>query len=107
MILVLLVYSGHANRSFRLKGEEPPMCIACGERLTVEYIWLLFCFDFTEIKERHDSSWIRTYPGKTSFQENIFNFLKEINFWGGGGAECKLSDHILVLFVFDQLLKSV
>ena len=35
---------------FLLKGEEPPMCIGCDKRLTLEHI-LLTCSDFIEIRE--------------------------------------------------------
>ena len=35
--------------SFLLKGEEPPVCIGCDERLTIEHI-LLTCSDLTETR---------------------------------------------------------
>ena len=40
------------THSFLLKGEEPPMCIGCDKRLTIEHI-LLTCSDFIEIRESH------------------------------------------------------
>ena len=48
------LYIGHSfiTHSFLLKGEEPPMCIGCDERLTTEHI-LITCSDFTEMRERH------------------------------------------------------
>ena len=48
---------GHSDvtRSFLLKSEEPPMCFACDEVLTVE-LTLLFCSDLIEIRERCYSS---------------------------------------------------
>ena len=36
--------------TFLLKSEEPPMCIVCDERLTIEHI-LLTCSDLIEIRE--------------------------------------------------------
>ena len=46
--------NGHSflTHSFLLKGEEPPMCIGCDKRLTIEHI-LLTCLDFVEIRELH------------------------------------------------------
>ena len=38
------------THSFLFKGEEPPMCIGCDKRLTIEHI-LLTCSDFIEIRE--------------------------------------------------------
>ena len=48
------LHIGHSfiTHSFLLKGEEPPMCIRCDKRLTIEHI-LLTCSDFIEIRERH------------------------------------------------------
>ena len=45
----LFLYYTH---SFLLKGKEPPMRIACDERLTIEHI-LLTCSDFIKIRESH------------------------------------------------------
>ena len=41
------LHIGHSfiTHSFLLKGEEPPMCIGCDKRLTIEHI-LLTCSDF-------------------------------------------------------------
>ena len=46
------LHIGHSfiTHSYLLKGEEPPMCIGCDKRLTVEHI-LLTCSDFIEIRE--------------------------------------------------------
>ena len=77
------LHIGHSfiTHSFLLKGEEPPMCIGCDKRLTIEHI-LLTCFDFIEIRESH----FTTKSLRTLFQdilpEKIFNFLKEINILG-------------------------
>ena len=48
------LHIGHSfiTHSFLLKGEEPPVCIGCDKRLTVEHI-LLTCSDFIEIRESH------------------------------------------------------
>ena len=45
---------GHSvlTHSFLLKGEEPPVCIRCDKRLTIEHI-LLTCSDFIEIRQSH------------------------------------------------------
>ena len=50
--MICRLYIGHSylTLSFLLKGEEPQMCIAYDERLTIEYI-LLTCSDFIEISE--------------------------------------------------------
>ena len=46
------LHIGHSfiTHSFLLKGEEPPVCIGCDKRLTVEHI-LLTCSDFIDIRE--------------------------------------------------------
>ena len=48
------LHLGHSflTHSFLLKGKEPPMCIGCDKRLTIEHI-LLTCSDFIEIRESH------------------------------------------------------
>ena len=48
------LHIGHSfiTHSFLLKGEEPPMCIRCDKRLTIEHI-LLTCSNFIEIRESH------------------------------------------------------
>ena len=63
------LHIGHSflTHSFLLKGEEPPMCIGCDKRLTIEHI-LLTCSDFIETRESHF----------TASPEKIFNFLTEI-----------------------------
>ena len=45
------LHIGHpyVTHAFSLTREEPPLCIARGERLAVEHI-LPFCFDLTENK---------------------------------------------------------
>ena len=48
------LHIGHSflTHSFLLKGEEPPVCIGCDKRLTIEHI-LLTCSDFIETRESH------------------------------------------------------
>ena len=48
------LHIGHSfvTHSFSLKVEEPPMCIGCDKRLTIEHI-LLTCSDLIEIRECH------------------------------------------------------
>ena len=48
------LHIGHSfiTYSFLLKDEEPPVCIGCDERLTIEHI-LLTCSDFIEMRESH------------------------------------------------------
>ena len=67
--------------SFLLKGEEPPMCIGCDKRLTLEHI-LLTCSDFIEIRESHFTAKSLRMLLKDISPEKIFNFLKEINVFG-------------------------
>ena len=83
------------THSFLLKGEEPPMCIGCDKRLTIEHI-LLTCSDFTEIRESHFTakSLLMLFQGISP--EKICNFLKEINTFG----EKKKLRSFLVMFVF-------
>ena len=52
--MICRLYIGHSylTLSFLLKGEEPQMCLACNEGLTIEYI-LLTCSDFIEIRQSH------------------------------------------------------
>ena len=76
----------HIGRSFLthsllLKGEEPPVCIGCDKRLTIEHI-LLTCLDFIEIRESHFTAKSLCMLFKDISPEKIFNFLKEINIFG-------------------------
>ena len=75
--------NGHSflTHSFLLKGEEPPMCIGCDERLTIEHIWLT-CSDFIEIRESHFTAKSLRMLFQDILPEKIFNFLKEINIFG-------------------------
>ena len=66
---------------FLLKGEEPPTCIGCDKRLTIEHI-LLTCSDFIEIRESHFTAKSLRMLFKNISPEKIFNFLKEINILG-------------------------
>ena len=69
------------THSFLLKGEEPPMCIGCDKRLTIEHI-LLTCSDFIEIRESHFTAKSLRMLFQDILPEKIFNFLKEINIFG-------------------------
>ena len=77
------LHIGHSflTHSFLLKGEEPPMCIGCDKRLTLEHI-LLTCSDFIEIRESHFTAKSLRMLLKDISPEKIFNFLKEINIFG-------------------------
>ena len=77
------LHIGHSfiTHSFLLKGEEPPMCIGCDKRLTVEYI-LLTCSDFIEIRESRFTAKSPRMLFQDILPEKIFNFLKEINIFG-------------------------
>ena len=72
------LHIGHSSitHSFLLKDEEPPVCIGCDKRLTIEHI-LLTCSDFIEIRESHFTA----KSLRMLFQES-FNFLKEISIFG-------------------------
>ena len=74
------LHTGHSflTHSFLLKGEEPPMCIGCDKRLTIEHI-LLTCSDFIEIRESHFTAKSLRILSEDISPEKIFNFLKEIN----------------------------
>ena len=77
------LHIGHSflTHSFLLKGEEPPMCIGCDKRLTVEHI-LFTCADFIETRESHFTAKSLRILFKDISPEKIFNFLKEIKyFW--------------------------
>ena len=77
------LHIGHSflTHSFLLKGEEPPVCIGCDKRLTLEHI-LLACLDFIEIRESHFTAKSLRILFKDISPEKIFYFLKEINiFW--------------------------
>ena len=77
------LYIGHSFiiHSFLLKGEEPPVCIRCDKRLTIEHIFLT-CSDFIEIRERHFTAKSLCMLFKDIPAEKILNFLKEINVFG-------------------------
>ena len=77
------LHIGHSflTHSFLLKGEEPPVCIGCDKRLTLEHI-LLACLDFIEIRESHFTAKSLHILFKDISPEKIFYFLKEINIFG-------------------------
>ena len=74
------LHVGHSfiTHSFLLKGEEPPMCIGCDKRLTIEHI-LLICSDFIEIRESHFTAKSLRMLFKDISPEKIFNFWREKN----------------------------
>ena len=77
------LHTGHSfiTHSFLLKDEEPPMCIGCDKRLTIEQI-LFTCSDFIEIIESHFTAKSLCMLFQDISPEKIFNFLKEINIFG-------------------------
>ena len=77
------LHIGHSfiTHSFLLKGEEPPMCIGCDKRLTIEHI-LLTCSDFNEMRESHFTAQSLRMLFQNISPEKIFDFLKEINILG-------------------------
>ena len=77
------LHIGHSfiTHSFLLKGEEPPMCIGCDKRLTIEHI-LLTCSNFIEIRESHFTAKSLRMLFQDISPDKIFNFLKEINIFG-------------------------
>ena len=82
-IVMARLHIGHSflTRSFLLKSEEPPVCIRCDKRLTIEHI-LLTCSDFIEIRESHFTAKSLCMLFQDILPEKIFNFLKEINIFG-------------------------
>ena len=81
--VIAQLHIGHSfiTHSFLLKGEEPPMCIGCDKRLTIEHI-LLTCSDFIKIRESHFTAKSLRMLFQDISPEKIFNFLKEINIFG-------------------------
>ena len=90
------LHIGHyfITHSFLSKSEEPPMCIGCDKRLTIQHI-LLTCSDFIEIRESHFTAKSLCMLFKDISREKIFNFLKEINIFGNLNLRL-----FLVRFVF-------
>ena len=80
------LHIGHSflTHSFLLKGEEPPTCIGCDKRLTIEHI-LLTCSDFIEIRESHFTAKSLCMLFKDISPKKIFNFFKERNIFGKTG----------------------
>ena len=81
--VMVRLHIGHSfiTHSFLLKAEEPPVCIGCDKRLTIEHI-LLTCSDCIEIRESHFTAKLLRMLFKDISPEKIFNFLKEINIFG-------------------------
>ena len=92
------LHIGHSflTHSFLLKGEEPPVCIGCDKRLTIEHI-LLTCLDFIEIGESHFTAKSLRMLFKDISPEKIFNSLKELIFLENFNLNLRL---FLVMFVF-------
>ena len=91
------LHIGHSfiTHSFLLKGEEPPVCIGCDKRLTIDHI-LSVCSDFTEIRESHFTAKSLRMLFQDISPENICNLLKEIDKFG---RKKKLRSFLL-MFVF-------
>ena len=77
------LHIGHSflTHPFLLKGEEPPVCIGCDKRLTIEH-FLLTCSDLIEIRESNFTAKSLHMLFQDISPEMIFNFLKEINIFG-------------------------
>ena len=77
-IVTARLHIGHSfiTHSFSLKGEEPPVCIGCDKRLTIEHNILLTCSDFIEIRESHFTAKSLHMLFQDISPEKIFNFLK-------------------------------
>ena len=71
------LHIGHSfiTHSFLLKGEEPPVCIGCDKRLTIEHI-LLTCSDFIEKRESHFTAKSLRMLFQDISPDKIFNVLK-------------------------------
>ena len=95
------LHIGHSfiTHSFLLKGEEPPVCIRCDKRLTIEHI-LLTCSDFIEIRESHF-----TAKSQVISPEKIFNFLKEINIFGQEKKIEIIFSYVCVIHLLSMVLK--
>ena len=100
------LHIGHSfiTHSFLLKGEEPPMCIRCDKRLTVEHI-LLACLDFIEIRESHFTAKSLHMLFQDILPEKIFNFLKKNQyFWKKYKLEITFS-YVYVIHLLSMVLK--
>ena len=78
MICRLHIGHSYLTLSSLLKGEKPQMCIACDERLTIEYI-LLTCSDFIEIRQSQFTAQSLCALFLEISLVKIFNFLKQTN----------------------------
>ena len=72
------------------------MCISCDEVLIIEHI-LLTCSDLNEITESHFTAQSLHVLFEDIPPEKIFNFLKEINFFGDDYWLCMCFSHLLSL----------
>ena len=77
MISRLHIDHSFITDSFSLEAEEPPKCIRCDERLSIEHICLA-CSDFNEIRESHFTVQSLRVLFQEISLEKIFN-LKDIN----------------------------
>jgi len=67
-----------------------PLCIGCGELLTIKHI-LLTCSDFIGIRQSHFTAQSLDELFQEIAPEKIFNFLKEINI-------CKKNIKLQIIF---------
>jgi ribonuclease HI len=74
--------TGHTyfTHSHLRRGEDPPMCIACQEQITVEHI-LITCVDFSEVREKYYSAKSLQYLFNSIDPTEILNFLKAIKLY--------------------------
>jgi kelch-like protein 2/3 len=73
---------GHSRltHSYLRKGEDPPECIPCQEKLTVEHI-LINCVDFDETRRKYYSSNSLKDLFSSTEPTTILSFLKDINLY--------------------------
>ena len=70
----------HITRSHLLKGEDAPVCPSCKVQLTTKHI-LLNCNNLKHIRTKYYQARNLRDIFKNTNPENIFNFLKESNFF--------------------------
>jgi ribonuclease HI len=71
----------HFTHQYLLKGEEPPVCIPCQERLTVKHL-LLDCIDFSHVRPQfyRDIHDLKTLFDKVP-SDKILGFVKAIGLY--------------------------
>ena len=70
----------HITHSHLLKGEDAPVCPSCKVQLTTKHI-LLNCNNLKHIRTKYYQARNLRDIFKNTNPENIFNFLKESNFF--------------------------